>query len=61
MIVNSKLRLDRSELRKKDAEKLLRKLSFVTPKQDVVTCYRLTLDKIILPRGAWSEIPGYVE
>ena len=61
MIVNSKLRLRTDELRKKDAEKLLKKLTFATPDQNIVTCYRITPSNIILPRGAWSEIPSYVE
>jgi superfamily II DNA or RNA helicase len=61
VIVNSKLRLKVDELRRKDAERLLKKLTFATPDQNIVTCYRLTPDKIILPRGAWSEIPEYVE
>lgn len=61
MIVNSKISLRHRELRKKDAGKLLDKLTFVTPEYNVVTCYRLTAERIVIPRGAWSEIPSYVE
>ena len=61
MIVNSKIHLRTGELRKKDAGKILKKLTFSTPENQVVTCYRITPEKIVLPRGAWSEIPSYVE
>lgn len=60
MIVSRRLVLDHAELRKADAKKLLRKLTFLNADQNVVTCYRRTDQKLILPRGAWSEIPSYV-
>ena len=61
MVVSSKITLRRDELRKKDAGKLLKKLTFATPDGKVVTCYRITSERIVVPRGAWSEIPDYVE
>jgi len=60
VIVNSRLRLDSDELRRTDAAKLLRRLTFVNDAQEIVTCYRRTDEHLILPRGAWSEIPDYV-
>jgi len=60
MIVGRTLRLDIDELRRKDAEKILRKLTFVNGDGDSVSVYRQTPDKLILPRGAWSEIPNYI-
>ena len=61
VIVDSRLKLGVDELRKKDAERILKKLTFATDNGQVVQCYRLTDKRIILPRGAWSEIPNYIE
>lgn len=61
MIVNSRITIKLDELRKSDAKKLLRKLTFVNDAQEAVSCYRLLPDKLVLSRGAWSEIPSYVK
>jgi superfamily II DNA or RNA helicase len=61
MIVSSKLTIPLDELRKVDTQKIMRRLTFVNDAQEVVSCYRLTDEKLILPRGAWSEIPSYIE
>src|SRR6266542_595480 len=58
MRVDSKITIGYDEFSERQWNKLFRQLTFVTPNQDVVECYRriYTRNRIHIPRGAWNLV-----
>lgn len=60
MIVGSTIKLDSTELTKREWTKLLAKLTFFDADRNEVHAYRLLNGGVELPRGAWALLPDKV-